>query len=86
MAFVSYSKLSKKKRREVDRAKRTTWGSVVPVTKKIPSDKIYNRKKARHRQGEPPDAGFSQLPLQQASANDVNPRMMQFACVFAFRG
>ena len=58
MAFVSYHKLSKRKRREADRAKRTTWGSIVPVTKMKPSDKIYNRKKARHRQGEPPDAGF----------------------------
>ena len=58
MAFVSYGKLSKRKRREVDRAKRTTWGSIVPVTKKKPSDKIYNRKKARYRQGEPPETGL----------------------------
>ena len=48
-AFVPYEKLSKKQKREIDKAKRATWGEVVPVTKRIDSAKIYNRKK--HQRG-----------------------------------
>jgi len=58
MAFVSYGKLSKKKRREIDQAKRATWGSVSPVTKRVASEKAYNRKKAQRWQREPPELGF----------------------------
>ena len=43
--FVEYEKLSKKQKREIDKAKRATWGDVIPVTKKFESAKIYNRKK-----------------------------------------
>jgi len=57
MAYVSYRKLSKKKRREVDQTKRITWGSVSPVTKKVPSQKVYNRKKAQRWQGGSPTLG-----------------------------
>jgi hypothetical protein len=48
-AFVPYEKLSKKQKREIDKAKRATWGEVIPVTKRIDSAKIYNRKK--HQRG-----------------------------------
>ena len=47
--FVEYEKLSKKQKREIDKAKRATWGGVIPVTKKIESAKIYNRKKHQRR-------------------------------------
>lgn len=43
--FVSYEKLSKKKQKELNAAKRGTWGLVKPVTKVKPSAKLYNRKK-----------------------------------------
>jgi len=43
--FVPYEKLSKKQKREIDRARRATWGDVSPVTKRIESAKAYNRKK-----------------------------------------
>ena len=59
MVYVSYLKLSKKKRREIDQTKRATWGSVSPVTKRIPSQKVYNRKKAQRWQGGPPTLGFA---------------------------
>jgi len=49
-AFVPYEKLSKKQKKEMDRARRATWDGVVPVTKRIESAKIYNRKK--HQRGE----------------------------------
>ncbi|MBR4038851.1 MAG: hypothetical protein IKJ11_01985 [Clostridia bacterium] len=47
--FVEYEKLSKKQKREIDKAKRATWGCVSPVTKRIESAKLYNRKK--HQRG-----------------------------------
>lgn len=42
--FVPYEKLSKSKKRELDRKKRVTWGSVNPVTRKDESKKLYKRK------------------------------------------
>jgi len=57
MAFVPYGKQSKKKRREMDRAKRAEWGNISPVTKKIASRKVYDRKKTQRWQ-EPPVLGF----------------------------
>ncbi len=45
--FVPRPKLSKKARKELDAQKRTTW-AFSPVTKKVQSKKIYNRKKAAH--------------------------------------
>ena len=32
--FIPYEKLSKKKKRELDAAKRGTWGALKPVTRK----------------------------------------------------
>ena len=45
--FIPYEKLSKKKRRELDRKKRSDWGEIKPVSRKIESGKIYKRKKAK---------------------------------------
>ena len=46
-AFVPYEKLGKKQKKEIDRARRANWGDVNPVTKKVESAKVYNRKKHR---------------------------------------
>jgi len=54
--FVPYEKLSKKKRRELDAARRTTWGAMNPVSRKIENAKAYNRKK-HQRWTEDPGAG-----------------------------
>ena len=43
--FVEYEKLSKRQKKEIDKARRATWGDVIPVTKKVESAKIYNRKR-----------------------------------------
>ena len=45
--FISFEKLSKKKQRELNNAKRGTWGALNPVTRKSENPKAYNRKKAR---------------------------------------
>ena len=46
--FISYEKLSRKEKRKLDNAKRGTWGSINPVTRKPQNSKAYNRSKARN--------------------------------------
>ncbi|HCM14328.1 MAG TPA: hypothetical protein DHW85_14250 [Lachnospiraceae bacterium] len=41
--------MSKKARRELDKARRSTWGALSPVTRKVESKKVYNRKKIREK-------------------------------------
>ena len=45
--FIPYEKLSKKKQRELNAARRTTW-ALNPVTRKPANPKAYNRKTARN--------------------------------------
>lgn len=45
--FIPYEKLSKKEKRKMDLAKRQTWGSISPVTRKPENSKAYNRRKAQ---------------------------------------
>ena len=46
--FIPYGKLSKKKKRKMDLAKRQTWGELNPVTRKPQHSKAYNRNKSRN--------------------------------------
>lgn len=46
--FIPYDKLSKKEKRKLDAAKRSTWGAMSPVTRKSASSKAYNRQKAKN--------------------------------------
>ena len=43
--FVPYEKLSKKKKKEVDQLKRTTWDIQNPCTRKMDGLLIYKRKR-----------------------------------------
>ena len=45
--FVPYEKLSKKKKKEIDKSKRGDWGSVNPIKRVIPDKhkEIKERKK-----------------------------------------
>ena len=52
--FIPYEKLPKKKRRELAAARRGSWGSLNPVTRKPENPKAYNRKKARKWSDESP--------------------------------
>lgn len=45
--YIPYEKLSKRKQREINSAKRKNWGALNPVTRKTSDAKIYNRKKIR---------------------------------------
>ena len=53
--FVPYEKLSKKKKRELDAAKRGTWGALNPVTRKPANSKAYRRNRAQDWRRELPD-------------------------------
>lgn len=49
--YVSLEKRSKKAQREYYARQRRTWGELNPVTRTVPSGKIYNRKKVKQRIG-----------------------------------
>jgi hypothetical protein len=55
--FIPYEKLSKKKKREIDQKRRTTWGSLNPVIRRPPNPKAYNRRKARRSIDYDPQSG-----------------------------
>lgn len=42
--FISYEKLSKKKKKEIDQLKREDWGSINPIIRIKESKKNYSRK------------------------------------------
>ena len=57
--FIAYQKLTKKKRRELDTARRGTWGTVNPVTKRAEPSTAYQREKEKRRwQVEPDHSGI----------------------------
>ena len=45
--MIPYGKLSKKEQRKMNQAKRQTWDTLNPVTRKPESSKAYNRRKAQ---------------------------------------
>lgn len=44
--FVPYEKLSKKKKKEMNAERRTSW-QISPITRKPENPKAYNRRKAQ---------------------------------------
>ncbi|MBQ3356089.1 MAG: hypothetical protein IJG45_03115 [Oscillospiraceae bacterium] len=52
--FIPYEKRSKKQQRELNRARRGSWGAVNPVTRKPANPKAYNRQKARRWKSDHP--------------------------------
>lgn len=45
--FIPFEKLSKKKQRELCRAKRGSWYGLNPMTRRPENSKAYNRRKAQ---------------------------------------
>lgn len=43
--FIPFEKMSKKKQKEINQKKRTSWNGLNPVTKKSKNLKAYNRKR-----------------------------------------
>ena len=46
--YIPYDKLSKKKQRELNKAKRGSWDGINPVTRMPENSKAYNRRKAQN--------------------------------------
>lgn len=59
---IPYEKLSKKKRRELDRQRRGTWQGLNPVTRRPDNPKAYKRKKPRAEDFDS-DSGFYLLEI-----------------------
>ena len=47
--YVSLDKRSKKAQKEYYSKQRRSWGELNPVTRIVPSGKVYNRKKEKER-------------------------------------
>ena len=60
--FIPKEKLSKKARKQLDSEQRATW-TFSPVTKKVESKKLYNRKRRAYDRYDDYVMGFSQLSL-----------------------
>ena len=58
--FIPYEKLSKKKKRALDAARRGTWGALDPRTRRRSEAKVYKRKRTRVTE-ESDEASFSFL-------------------------
>ena len=56
--YVSLDKRSKKAQKEYHAKQRRTWGELNPVTRSVPSGKVYNRKKEKQRIGVESRNGF----------------------------
>ena len=56
--FIPKEKLGKKARKQLDSEQRTTW-AFSPVTKKVESKKLYNRKRKAHDRYDDYSMGFS---------------------------
>lgn len=52
MKVVPIRKQSKKARKEHHRRQRGTWNGVNPVTRVVPSGKVYNRKRLKRQSSE----------------------------------
>ena len=59
--FIPYEKLSKKKKRELDAARRETW-NLNPVTRRPENPKAYNRRKAQKWRDDSISVPFSFCP------------------------
>ena len=55
--FIPREKLGKKTRKQLDGERRATW-ALSPVTKKVESRKLYNRKRKSHDRYEDYGMGF----------------------------
>lgn len=49
--YITLDKRSKKAQKEYYAKQRRTWGELNPVTRSVPSGKVYNRKKEKQRIG-----------------------------------
>ena len=56
--YVPLDKRTKREQREYHAKQRRDWGEISPITKKAANQKLYNRKKSKHRQDYEPGLDF----------------------------
>ena len=66
--FIPKEKLGKKARKQLDSEQRTTW-AFSPVTKKVESKKLYNRKRKAHDRYDDYGMGFSYGLIQRGEGS-----------------
>ena len=81
--FIPYEKLSKKKQRELNKARRGTW-TINPVTRKPANPKAYHRQTARKWKDDSSSVPFGFLPpgRQGAPRQYSGPGASDFCCDF----
>lgn len=50
---IPYEKLSKKQQKELDKARRGSWGAISPVTRRPDNPRAYKRRKAQRWENDP---------------------------------
>ena len=91
MNFVPYDKLSKKKKRALDRARRGGWGALSPVTRREENPKAYKRKKIRLSDAGEADLfrgarpGQKRKPRSEGPKSSTRPEAKSAASVFERR-
>ena len=56
--YVPLDKRTKREQKEYHATQRRDWGIISPVTRKVESAKVYNRKKSNKRWEYEPNVGF----------------------------
>ncbi|MCL2840382.1 MAG: hypothetical protein FWE05_06375 [Defluviitaleaceae bacterium] len=56
--YIPLEKQSKRAQKEFHTSQRRDWGPFSPVTRKVPNNKVYNRKKSEQWQSYEPPFGF----------------------------
>ena len=82
--FIPYEKLSKKEKRRLDRARRSGWGELNPVTRKPASSRAYNRSKARNRNRGYCDSGSGLLIFTEGASVRGHSTCRDFAAQKTF--
>ena len=67
--YVTLDKRSKKAQKEYHAKQRRTWGELNPVTRSVPSGKVYNRKKEKQRIGV--ESGNEELCQEKVLVIDI---------------
>ena len=56
--YVPLKKRTKREQKDFHKKQRKDWGQINPITQKVQSQKLYNRKKSKHRHDYEPGLDF----------------------------
>ena len=68
---IPYEKCSKKQQRQINAAKRNTWGSLKPITRTPPNSRAYNRKRTQDWKKELPDPASFVFPAGSCKTDSL---------------